>query len=99
MTVSQKDLERFNKYCNKMIKVGYGNLENLESKQLDVPLGYYFLVASLRNMNKKQLKNLFYDIGLRQVMKISCVSTTVSVDSLKKDDFGKKDSPWRVILA
>lgn len=94
---TQKNLDIFNELCKLPIKVSFAN--TFEHKTTEVPLGHYFIVKSLRDMNKKQLKNLFYDIGLKQVMKISVISTEISLTSITTDDFEKTNSPWRVILA
>lgn len=97
--VTQKQLDKFNELCNLPIKVSYANTENLQSTEDEVPLGYYFIVKTLRDMKKKQLKNLLYDVGYKAVLKISVVSTGIAVDTLTNDNFGKLNSPWRVILA
>jgi hypothetical protein len=94
--INKDELEIFNKLCEKLIKVNYADIEELYVKSINVQVGYFLLVKSLRNMNKKQLRDLFYNVGLKQVMKISITSTKLTLNSIVKND-KENSSRWKII--
>ena len=96
--ITKEEVETFNILCKKLITVGYANLETFHHEKENISIGYFLMVKSLRNMTKKQIKSLLYNIGLKQVMRISCIATRLSLDSIIKNDYESKDSPWKIIL-
>lgn len=99
MKLTEKELDEFNSLCNLKVKVGYFNPKTRGYSTLEeVPLSYYYIVKQLRDMNEEQLKSLFYDVGLKQVIKICRISTDISFISIIEDDLSNENYQWRIII-